>query len=153
MKNYIRKGGGQRFLGNRPPDLFAADCSCSLCNDESTKKWRDSISTEQLSPAEDINDLLLAPRVFGFTLGRKIWCQLALDRITTEEVETDEISSEEFILPEGVERDDLTDIAHMVKAHTQVMSQNSDHRIGDAIGGKGESLVFLFHGKQISYPS
>jgi hypothetical protein len=29
----------------------------------------------------DVNDLLLAPRVFGFALSRKIWCQFELNKI------------------------------------------------------------------------
>lgn len=150
-RNYIRKGEGRRFLGNRPPNPFTAVCSCPLCQDSSTKQWLRSFEIGQLSPPGDVNDLLLAPRVLGFTLARKIWCQFALDKITTEVVENEGISDTDFILPEGLEKKDLEDITHMVKSHTQVMSQQPKDRIGDAIEGKGESLIFLFHGKQLTH--
>ncbi|KAI1878548.1 uncharacterized protein JN550_000730 [Neoarthrinium moseri] len=146
VRNYMRKSAGSRFLGNHYPALHTSICHCSLCIDDATKEWCNSFTSEDTPSEENINDLLLAPRVFGYALARKIWCQFSLNMIKPEIIKDVEISDDDFILPEGIEKSDLVDIEHMVKTHTAVMSRKTEERIGDAVGGKGESLILLFHG-------
>lgn len=95
----------------------------------------------------DVNDLLLAPRVFGFALSRKVWCQFELNKIRTVNVEYDPMLGKSLVLPDGVVESEFEDILHMVKYHTHVMGENPNKRIGDGVQGKGESLILLFHGK------
>jgi hypothetical protein len=132
-------------LGSHVPKINSKICTCSLCEDIETKEWTRAMrAVEQAKPS--INDLLLAPRVFGYALTRKMWCQFALDKIETVIIAEDEGFGKELILPEEIDRDENDDIKHMVKYHMNVMSKPTGERIGDTIGGKGESLILLFHG-------
>lgn len=95
------------------------------------------------------NDLLLPPRVFGFALNRKGWCQFFLNRIhenTMLEVSEDGAKVEGLVFPSKVKAEERRDIFKLVSSHARVISRTQDQRIADTIGGKGESLILLFHG-------
>ncbi|ROW07756.1 hypothetical protein VMCG_03439 [Cytospora schulzeri] len=148
IKNYKRKGTGLQYLGNRIALFLGPSCSCSLCVDENTKSWLESFDEAKSQPQDelDVNDLLLAPRVFGYALSRKIWCQFELSKIQTVGVPYDPTFKNSLVLPDGVVESEFLDILHLVKYHTHVMGRNPDDRMGDSIKGKGESLILLFHG-------
>lgn len=152
IKNYVQKRTGPQCLGNRKAMSEPPICSCSLCEDANAKKWLESFDEETrvLVPWNDevdVNDLLLAPRVFGFALSRKIWCQFELSKIKMVSVPYDPAFRRSLVLPDGVVESEFLDILHMVKYHTHVMGREPDKRIGDGVKGKGESLVLLFHGE------
>lgn len=95
------------------------------------------------------NDLLLPPRLFGFALNRKEWGQFFLNDIErTEPAEMGEFEGEMkgLILPDEVSKDEQRHIFTMVSNHWHVMAKPRSQRIADMIGGKGESLILLFHG-------
>ncbi|ESZ91049.1 aaa family ATPase [Sclerotinia borealis F-4128] len=123
-ENYVRRTGS-RFLAEIPQSLSQI-CHCSLCEDDTTTSWRRAMMKD--CPLEDnVNDLLLAPRVFGYALTRKTWCQFALDKIVVQDFSTntgDEIY-EKLVLPENMTKDELGDIQQLVTKH---------------------SLILLFHG-------
>ena len=134
------------MLGSYVPDT-AKLCNCSLCEDEATRSWALAFKNGDTEPSD--NDLLLAPRVFGYALGKKAFCQFALDSISpvAPSRPEDERYGKEVILPKNVQEEEFEDIKTMVRNHVDAMSKPQDQRMSDSIAGKGESLILLFHGK------
>jgi len=144
----MRKGGGSRWIGNIEPTNDTKLCHCSLCLEEETKAWKDAIEHGRDFPLHD-NDLLLPPRLFGFALNRKDWCQFYLNNIKMVdllEATPDEGEVKGLILPSDVDKKERQDIYKMVRNHWEMMTKAPAERIADMIGGKGESLILLFHG-------
>jgi hypothetical protein len=147
-ENYTRKGGS-RLLGNMEPLQGVKLCHCLLCIDKTTKSWVEAMETGTDLETTDDNDLLLPPRVCGFALNRKEWCQFSLDGIYPAdflEIDPDSPNLEGLVLPDDVDDEEQRDILSMVQNHWRVMAKPPSERIADMIGGKGESLLFLFHG-------
>ena len=155
----MRRSGGGRWLGNLEPSRGRI-CSCTLCINEGTKRWMKALKMGEDFPSSE-NDLLLAPRLMGFTLGRKEWCQFSLDCIrridnrwdTSQRPQSDDcrtsfrqLAAKSLVLPDDLEDQVQDDIFNMIATHPQVMAKTPNNRIGDVIGGKGESLILLFHG-------
>lgn len=143
----MRKGGGSRVLNTFEPVSSTDFCHCQLCLDSETKSWRDDTQTK-VTRQFNYNDLLLPPRLFGFALNWKGWGQFCLNDIEqTEPAErgTDgEIKG--LVLPNEVKKNEQLHILAMVSNHWHVMAKPRGQRIADMIGGKGESLIILFHG-------
>ena len=153
MENYGRKGTGIRWMGALEPS-DDTPCNCDLCIDPETKRWQDDVFFKQSNCSRSDNDMLLTPRLLGFSLGRKEWCQFWLSNITINQhisTETDEPGVEGIVLPETLSDEEKTDIYNMVLHHWDILARPRKKRVGDAIGGKGESLVLLFHGKLVSF--
>jgi len=129
--------------------------------DQNTKTWYkklDAISKakdanlelaikEAVNMAFDDNDLLLPPRVFGFALNKKEWCQFLLEKIQRSQtlVFRDEGTEVEgLVFPPKVTEEERRDIFKLISGHKRVVSHN--RRLSDTIDGKGESLILLFHG-------
>lgn len=151
-KNYVQKRTGPQCLGNRNAMSDPSICSCCLCEDDNTRLWLESFDEKARAPGSsrdeiDVNDHLLAPRVFGFAMSREIWCQFELSKIQTLCVPYEPTYKGSLVLPDGVVADEFVEIMHMVKYHTRVMSEETDKRIDDDIKGKGEGLILLFHGE------
>lgn len=151
----MRRYGGSRWLGivEPSPDKL---CPCQLCLNEETAKWAEALEKGEAYTYSD-NDLLLPPRLSGYSLGRKEWCQFSLSGISvakdlwpptsrTQLTADDPNAENGLILPEGLDRQEHDDIRNMVVRHSQVMARPPEERVGDMIGGKGESLILLFHG-------
>lgn len=150
-------------MGNTEP-TWEKFCKCDLCTVADTDEWFktiDSISAASNSSAlqqavsaaqkfkQTEDDLLLPPRVFGFALSKKQWCQFFLNSIhETSElgVAEDGAKVEGLVFPSKVKAEERRDVFKLVSSHARVMSRTKDQRIADTIGGKGESLIFLFHG-------
>jgi hypothetical protein len=131
--------------------------------DQNTRKWFNKMNAiskakgpaaveDALSKArameDDDNDLLLPPRVFGFALNRKEWCQFSLDKIQRSvhlRVKDAGADVDGLVFPPVVSLDERRDIFKLVSGHRKVM--NHAARLGDTINGKGESLILLFHGR------
>ncbi|GAQ11473.1 hypothetical protein ALT_8794 [Aspergillus lentulus] len=146
--NYVRKAGGSRDLNTLEPTSSTKLCHCQLCLDSETKSWVHDIKSKVTRPS-NYNDLLLPPRLFGFALNRKEWGQFFLNDIErTEPAEMGEFEGEMkgLILPDEVSKDEQRHIFTMVSNHWHVMAKPRSQRIADMIGGKGESLILLFHG-------
>jgi hypothetical protein len=93
------------------------------------------------------NDLLLPPRVLGFALNKKEWCQFSLDKIQRSrmlELKDEGAEVEGLIFPPKVMEEERKDIFKLISGHKRVMSHPG--RFSDTIDGKGESLILLFHG-------
>ncbi|PKY00286.1 P-loop containing nucleoside triphosphate hydrolase protein [Aspergillus campestris IBT 28561] len=146
--NYMRKGGGSRALNMFEPVSSAKFCHCQLCLNPETKRWRDDTEAKVTRPF-NYNDLLLPPRLFGFALNWKEWGQFFLNDIErTEPAEMGEFEGEMkgLVLPDEVSQNEQRHIFTMVSNHWHVMAKPRGQRIADMIGGKGESLILLFHG-------
>ena len=132
-----------------------------MCMDQNTKTWYDKMNAiskakganletavqEALNMAFDDNDLLLPPRVFGFALNKKEWCQFSLERIQrSRKLEFKDEGSvvEGLIFPPKVMEEERRDIFKLISCHKRVLSDRQ--RLSDTIDGKGESLILLFHG-------
>jgi len=147
-QNFMRKGPGDVLLGKIRPDVNEP-CVCSLCLPQETKAWAAAIERGETYDSNN-NDLLLPPRVFGYALIRKEWCQFALDNIEVIVKSGDGYEGrkmlEELEFPKDVDGEEQEDIRILVKNHSRVMAKPPQERIGDMVGGKGESLILLFHG-------
>ena len=142
-KNYMRKGPGRRLLGKMFP-INTALCNCTLCLDSETQGWLKKIRRGDLTAnTNSNNDLLLPPRLFGYALARKDWFQFAIDRIVPDNKHSEDLK--EVIFPHSFGEDEQNNIVQMVRSYSKFMDR-PDQRIGDFIGGKGTSLIFLFHG-------
>lgn len=156
-ENYVRRNGGSRWLGIVEPSSEKL-CPCLQCLDEETQKWIKALKYGKEFNWSD-NDLLLPPRLSGYSLGRKEWCQFSLDFISVAENPWPDLSMRQelatgnrntikgLILPEGLGEHEQQDIYNMVANHSQVMARPPEKRVGDVICGKGESLILLFHGR------
>lgn len=147
--NYLRQCGGTRDLNTFEPASSTKLCQCQLCLDDETKSWVHETKAKVIRPF-NFNDLLLPPRLFGFALNRKEWGQFLLkdiDRAEPAEMGDFEGEMKGLILPEEVSKDEQRDIFTMVSNHWHVMAKPRGQRIADMIGGKGESLILLFHGE------
>ena len=144
----MRKGGGSRVLNTFEPVSSTDFCHCQLCLDSETKSCRDDTQAKVTRPF-NYNDLLLPPRLFGFALNWKGWGQFCLNDIEqTEPAEMGKFEGEMkgLVLPDEVSEKEQQHIFAMVSNHWHVMAKPRGQRIADMIGGKGESLIILFHG-------
>ena len=106
----------------------------------------EEIGRGDLTGGRNNNDLLLPPRLFGYALARKEWFQFAIDRIVPDNKYPNDL--EEVIFPRHFGKNEQNNIVQMVKSYSEFMAR-PDRRIGDFIGGKGTSLIFLFHGQYL----
>ena len=78
-------------LGELQPDESSGyECQCSLCANSSSRKWRTSggDSTNEVFDVGGFADsedrlLLCPPKVLGYVLHQKIWCQFRIKDIST----------------------------------------------------------------------
>jgi hypothetical protein len=82
-------------------------------------------------------------------LNRKEWGQFWLHNI--EVVNKSEGAGrqsrvKDLILPAGMNEVEERHVYAMVNNHSRAMTRPRSQRLTDVIGGKGESLIFLFHG-------
>ena len=156
VQNYTRQAGNELMLGKAEPMSDVKACYCSLCCDQETKYWTSAIEdfdSDINSWQNTINDLLLPPRLLGFALNRKEWCQFSLNCITPVpqlEPSVDGAQKNGLVFPDSVEEDERNDIYSLVRNHWKIMARPPEQRIADIIGGKGESLILLFHGKLLA---
>lgn len=151
-KNYVRRSSGSRWLGSLQPDSRTL-CFCTLCLDEESKMWEKALREGESFDRTD-NDLLLPPRISGYSLGRKEWCQFSLESISVIEDQwagsrSSQIMARGLILPDELTEQEQEDIRSMVANHSRVIARPIEERIGDIIGGMGESLILLFHGTHL----
>jgi hypothetical protein len=119
-----------------------------MCLSDEARSWVESIEKSN-TPSSVENELLLAPRIFGFALNRKEWGQFWLHNIEVvnkSEVAGRESRVKDLILPAGMNENEEQHIYAMVNNHSRAMARPRSQRLTDVIGGKGESLVLLFHG-------
>lgn len=137
-------------------------CKCGLCMSPLTEAWVKTINAVFKAKREDFeearqtamefpltdDDLLLSPRVFGFALNRKHWCQFSLDRISPKPIVgvDDEGNISGLVLPSKIGSDQKKDIHKLVSSHRRLMGRRRQERLADTISGKGDSLLLLFHG-------
>lgn len=146
--NYSRKALRTLGLGDIQVARESIPCHCQLCLSDEAKSWVKSIEKNNaLSSVE--NELLLTPRVVGFALNRKEWGQFWLHNI--EVVNKAEGAGrlsmvKDLILPAGMNEDEERHIYAMVNNHSKAMARPRSQRLTDVIGGKGDSLILLFHG-------
>ena len=123
-----------------------APCNCTLCLDFDTQAWLTKIRRGELTEDRNNNDLLLPPRLFGYALARKDWFQFAIDKIRPDDKHSEDLNS--VIFPRSIGQDAQRNMVQMVKNYSKFMA-HPNQRIGDFIGGKGTSLIFLFHGQYL----
>ena len=144
------------MLGTTEPTSDVRACYCSLCWDQETKDWvsgMEDLNSKIDAQLNTTNDLLLPPRLLGFALNRKEWCQFTLSCINPVpqlEPSVDGAEKNGLVFPDSVEEDERNDIYCLVRNHWKIMARPSEQRIADIIGGKGESLILLFHGKLLA---
>ena len=141
----MRQYDSKLYLGEHSPKTTQI-CTCSLCEDAATKEWAEAFN-DGLDTLPNTNDLLLAPRIFGYTLGKKLWCQFRIDRIRNITDYGKSGIGEALILPENMTEKEFSDIKGMIQNHSDAMSHPHNERFSDVIADKGESLILLFHGK------
>jgi hypothetical protein len=92
--------------------------------------------------------LLLPARVLGFCLATKAWTQFSVDQI--EPVVRDTDIYKQLVFPQGVGIE-YKGLENMVISHFRLMEGTNgvDNPLKDLIAGKGDGLVFLFHGTVI----
>ena len=151
-QNYIRRSGGIHWLGSLEPHSGTL-CSCTLCLSQESKEWAKALQEGKPFDRTD-DDLLLPPRISGYSLGRKEWCQFSLPSISVIQDQWAGSSNSQsiakgLILPDELTEQEQEDISSMVASHSRVMARPIEKRIGDIIGGKGESLILLFHGTDL----
>ena len=129
-------------------------CHCRQFCNEASKDWIKAFEAREPSKETDDNDLLLAPRVLGYALGRKTWCQFLVNNIILNDPvddEGDQAKNEgmekQTVFPADFDEEEQEGVLSMVRNHYAIMAKSVDHRLSDSISGKGESLVLLFHGK------
>jgi hypothetical protein len=119
-----------------------------LCVDDNTKAWAQAFENNLPSEGHDDNDLLLAPRVLGYALGRKTWCQFLLSHICVTEFSEGDTGENRIIFPDQFPEDEQLDVLRTVQNHHGRMAKPVHQRLSDQIGSKGDSLILLFHGKR-----
>lgn len=111
----------------------------------------DGAPAPNLPEAFDDHDdhlLLLPARVLGFCLATKAWTQFSVDQI--EPVVRDTDIYKQLVFPQGVGIE-YKGLENMVISHFRLMEGTNgvDNPLKDLIAGKGDGLVFLFHGTVI----
>jgi hypothetical protein len=141
----MRQYNGRFYLGEHASKSTQI-CTCALCEDPATKTWAEAFNSG-LNTSPDVNDLLLAPRVLGYTLGKKLWCQFRIDCIKNVTDYGNPGLGQEMIPPENMSSGEWDDIIQMVQCHSAAMAHPQDERFSDVVPEKGESLILLFHGE------
>ncbi|KAI9647993.1 hypothetical protein NHQ30_002621 [Ciborinia camelliae] len=144
-ENYVRRTGSP-LLGGHAQALTRI-CQCSLCEDNTTTAWCTAMEKDGVFQDDD-NDLLLAPRVLGYALTGKMWCQFSLDKIATQEFKKNAEHEiyQKFVMPGNMERKELGYIQKLVAQHMNVMAQLPTRHIENTNIGKRDNLILLFHG-------
>lgn len=142
---------GDRWPVSNPPRR------CPLCSTETRNAWIQGFprNEEQKFDSEspffdDAQDhrLLLPARVLGFGLGIKAWAQFSVEDIRpipNSEFPLDRVISDELVFPEH-RNFNFDALESVIKNHAKLADKTSSKLLRDPIAGKGDGLVFLFHG-------
>ncbi|ORY14028.1 P-loop containing nucleoside triphosphate hydrolase protein, partial [Clohesyomyces aquaticus] len=152
--SFATHGSDNIYLGEIPKLKTKVPRSCKACDIPLRQTWMSEFPNVECGSKENMkcdhfldgNDhfMLLPPRVLGFLLSRKEWAQFNVADI--QDIEQNGAAADieqQLALPEKL---NVKRLQNMVKFHSAVVNAKEPASLRDAISGKGNGLVFLFHG-------
>lgn len=122
------------------------ECNCTSClgNEALRKTLRvEYDGAKENSDFSDEQFLICPPRVLGYAMRQKTWCQLLVSEIKAVKHDKED-AFKRLVLP-GPQKTLIRSLVSKHGVRDEYGENNS--QLEDIIGGKGKGLVILLHGK------